>query len=88
MPNDKFVLAVNGEMLQLQKYLGFGAKMVAVQKVGEGPKVAAVVQIPAEHAEWQGGRLASGLYGGQIFYTRAECYTAMMEAAQRRAVTA
>lgn len=74
--NDKFILAANGKLEQIQKYLGFGAKAVAVKKQ-EGRNdgsVACIIQVPAEHADWQSQRLASGCYGGHIYDTRRECF--------------
>lgn len=46
----------------IDRYLGFGARVVAQTTAADGT-VVFLVRSPKEHIQWQAGRFASGMYG-------------------------
>lgn len=81
----KYLLAVARDAAQLDAYLGFGAHVVAARSRENDPHalLVAVVEIPAEHAQWQAMRLQSGLLGGIMF--EAEQYEYALAEMEQRA---
>ena len=65
-----FILVISRAGDNFDAYLGFGAAVAGVRRITFGD--ATVIEIPAEHAEWQAQRLHSGLYGASIFQSEAE----------------
>lgn len=68
----KFILA-HGEYEAVEKYLGFGGSIVWTQEADNIMRTQQfIIEVPAEHAEWQSNRLASGLHGGTVYNTLEE----------------
>jgi hypothetical protein len=68
----RFVLS-HGDFEQIERYLGFGGNIVWTEEPNKVMREQQqIIEVPAEHAEWQANRLASGLHGGYIYETLAE----------------
>lgn len=67
----KFITAAGRDRAAIDNYLGFGAQIVESSERKRGG-LAAIIEVPAEHADWQSQRLASGLMGGGQFDSLAE----------------
>ena len=59
-------------------YLGFGAAVQSIYRGRFGDVT--VLEMPAEHANWQASRLASGLYGTTVCASEEECIAATKDA--------
>lgn len=66
--SERFLTAV-GETGEVEKYLGFGARIV--ETLGERRR-SHVVAIDEENAAWLSARFGSGLRGGRIFEDKFE----------------
>ena len=78
----EYIVAHGDNEEAIERYLGFGAHLIGV-RVGVGPRSIhhtwAVIEIPAQHAQWQAGRLASGLHGGARYSERRAAMDQMEE---------
>lgn len=62
----------------IDAYLGFGAQVQMFLACKRGSTIA-IIEVPAEHAQWQSMRLGSGMLGGHIYESYAEALTAAQE---------
>ena len=63
----QFLVAV-GKADEVQHYLGFSAELIRrYEPETHRSREACIVEVDDSDADWQSGRLGSGLYGGKAF---------------------